>query len=265
MEAMCKNNPEGNPYWCKAIQAYCQFQEEIYKNEHCGIFLATGSGGGGGGSSGWKFGIAVVVDSSTTDPSTGAKYGTVYPEDMAVNHVTLATELDELRISVPASAGGVRDFYLIVDSEAAEDAVAKAGDVTLRNSTGKTLASLSVPKGTVVVYHFTETEAAEDGNPAVFLVTGANDMQEIDGKYTLPEGGIPADDLAAAVQTSLQKAETAVQPEALSEYVLQSALADASVNYANSATFADSAMYARAVGDGEQGFDYDTIAAIQNK
>lgn len=36
-------------------------------------------------------------------------------------------------------------------------------------------------------------------------------MDEISGKYTLPSGGIPATDLASAVQTSLGKADTAYQ------------------------------------------------------
>ncbi len=40
-----------------------------------------------------------------------------------------------------------------------------------------------------------------------------------DGKYTKPSGGIPKSDLASAVQTSLGRADTAVQPSALNDYV----------------------------------------------
>ena len=41
----------------------------------------------------------------------------------------------------------------------------------------------------------------------------ANEKNTWDGKYTLPSGGIPKTDLASAVQTSLDKAESAVQTE----------------------------------------------------
>lgn len=41
----------------------------------------------------------------------------------------------------------------------------------------------------------------------------ANEKNIWNGKYTLPSGGIPKTDLASAVQTSLDKAESAVQTE----------------------------------------------------
>lgn len=41
----------------------------------------------------------------------------------------------------------------------------------------------------------------------------------INAKYTKPSTGIPASDLASAVQTSLSKADSAVQPAALSAYI----------------------------------------------
>lgn len=45
---------------------------------------------------------------------------------------------------------------------------------------------------------------------------GGSDVEtELSGKYELPSGGIPSSDLASAVQTSLGKADTAVQPAAI--------------------------------------------------
>jgi hypothetical protein len=38
MEAYCRYNPSGNPFWCNIIQGYCQFQTEETINEHCPIF-----------------------------------------------------------------------------------------------------------------------------------------------------------------------------------------------------------------------------------
>ena len=38
MEAFCKYNPEDNPYWCKIIWGYCQFQADSHINEHCPIY-----------------------------------------------------------------------------------------------------------------------------------------------------------------------------------------------------------------------------------
>ena len=43
--------------------------------------------------------------------------------------------------------------------------------------------------------------------------------------YQLPSGGIPKTDLASAVQTSLGKADTAVQPAALDDYALKAQMA----------------------------------------
>jgi hypothetical protein len=41
------------------------------------------------------------------------------------------------------------------------------------------------------------------------------------GTYSKPSGGIPKSDLAQAVQTSLGKADTAVQPSAISDMATQ--------------------------------------------
>lgn len=46
------------------------------------------------------------------------------------------------------------------------------------------------------------------------------------GTYSKPSGGIPKTDLASAVQTSLDKADTAVQPDAITDFVTAEDLAD---------------------------------------
>lgn len=56
-----------------------------------------------------------------------------------------------------------------------------------------------------------ETAAATAQSAADAANTNAN------GRYTKPGPGIPASDLAAAVQTSLGKADTAVQPAGLTK------------------------------------------------
>ena len=54
------------------------------------------------------------------------------------------------------------------------------------------------------------TKATKDGNDNVITATYAT-KTELNGKYTKPSTGIPKSDLASAVQTSLGKADTALQ------------------------------------------------------
>lgn len=54
------------------------------------------------------------------------------------------------------------------------------------------------------------TKATKDGNDNVITTTYAT-KTELNGKYTKPSTGIPKSDLASAVQTSLGKADTALQ------------------------------------------------------
>ena len=58
-------------------------------------------------------------------------------------------------------------------------------------------------------------------------VTGWDDLvSDIAAKYTKPSGGIPKTDLASAVQTSLGKADTALQAGALDGYATTSSVTD---------------------------------------
>jgi len=52
-----------------------------------------------------------------------------------------------------------------------------------------------------------------DGKATQAQQDAADALEQVVGKYTKPESGIPATDLAAAVQTSLGKADTALQAE----------------------------------------------------
>lgn len=47
---------------------------------------------------------------------------------------------------------------------------------------------------------------------------------DVDSKYTKPSSGIPSSDLASAVQTSLSKADSAVQPATLDSYALKTSI-----------------------------------------
>ena len=58
---------------------------------------------------------------------------------------------------------------------------------------------------------YTADDISTTGTTNQFVT--ANEKSTWDGKYTLPPGGIPKTDLASAVQTSLDKAESAVQTE----------------------------------------------------
>ena len=68
-------------------------------------------------------------------------------------------------------------------------------------------------------------------------VTGWDDLvSDIAAKYTKPTGGIPKTDLASAVQTSLGKADTALQADALDGYATTSSVTSAINTHNTSST-----------------------------
>lgn len=86
---------------------------------------------------------------------------------------------------------------------------------------------LSVSNGSIYADEFHCN--SNDSNSYVLLAGGGTKaLSEIGGQggYVKPNGGIPKTDLASDVQTSLGKADTAIQPGGTSEYVL---LADGSI------------------------------------
>lgn len=58
---------------------------------------------------------------------------------------------------------------------------------------------------------YTADDISTTGTTNQFVT--ANEKNTWNGKYTLPSGGIPKTDLASAVQTSLEKADSAIQIE----------------------------------------------------
>jgi len=74
---------------------------------------------------------------------------------------------------------------------------------------GKVDAIPANPKYTDTTY--TSKSAADGGTEVSLVTTGEKYSWNNKGSYSKPSGGIPASDLSAAVQTSLGKADTALQ------------------------------------------------------
>lgn len=75
--------------------------------------------------------------------------------------------------------------------------------------------SVPVPTDAVFTDHIYESKTAASGGTAVSLVT-TGEKYTWNNKYAKPSGGIPKSDLASAVQTSLEKADSALQSSSLS-------------------------------------------------
>ena len=139
-------------------------------------------------------------------------------QDRSKNQVAVADGTTALVLSLPEpQTNRSRDFYVQVANSANASAVSlSVADAALRDSSGDAV-TLSAPAGAIIVWHLTETNEAPDvfSPDPVFVVTGANELAAIAAKYAKPSGGIPKTDMAGAVQTSLGKADTAVQPAAL--------------------------------------------------
>lgn len=73
--------------------------------------------------------------------------------------------------------------------------------------------------------HKLSSDLVDDTNKTNKFVTSA-EKTTWDGKYSKPTGGIPKSDLASAVQTSLGKADTALQSSDLANYVTKTDYAD---------------------------------------
>lgn len=74
--------------------------------------------------------------------------------------------------------------------------------------------------------HKLSSDLVDDTNKTNKFVTSA-EKTTWNGKYSKPTGGIPKSDLASAVQTSLGKADTALQSSDLANYVTRTDYADA--------------------------------------
>lgn len=102
-------------------------------------------------------------------------------------------------------APGHFDFMFRSTYEAIEELQQKAGEVkTINNTLPNTTGNISVTKSTVGLSNVDNTS---DVNKPISNAT----KTELDKKYTKPMTGIPKTDLSADVQTSLTKAESALQ------------------------------------------------------
>ena len=124
-----------------------------------------------------------------------------------------------------ASASNEGFVYKVIEAGTYQSLVCKVGDTVISNGSEWVLIpSGDEPSGTVTSVAMTvPTGLAVSGSPittsgtlAVTFASGysiptTTKQSEWDGKYSLPSGGIPATDLASAVQTSLGKADSALQ------------------------------------------------------
>ena len=110
------------------------------------------------------------------------------------------------------------------------DGIASVGDVVLDASgnidvTQSNLQPLATRTGLVggnlVQYDSSAQTLTDSGKKISDLAT----TSQVNAKYTKPSGGIPKTDLASDVQTSLGKADSALQSDALSAYAKKSDLA----------------------------------------
>lgn len=96
------------------------------------------------------------------------------------------------------------------------------GNIDVANSGLQPLATRTgLVGGNLVQYDSTAQTLKDSGKKISDLAT----TSQVNAKYTKPSGGIPKTDLASDVQTSLGKADTAVQSDALSVYAKKSDLA----------------------------------------
>lgn len=96
------------------------------------------------------------------------------------------------------------------------------GDIDVEHSGLQPLATRTgLVGGNLVQYDSSAQTLKDSGKKISDLAT----TSQVNAKYTKPSGGIPKTDLASDVQTSLGKADSAVQSDALSVYAKKSDLA----------------------------------------
>lgn len=120
---------------------------------------------------------------------------------------------------------GTNSGALVFDSTGTAyvgDVTLKDGNIDVANSGLQPLATRTgLVGGNLVQYDSTAQTLKDSGKKISDLAT----TSQVNAKYTKPSGGIPKTDLASDVQTSLGKADTAVQSDALSVYAKKSDLA----------------------------------------
>lgn len=125
----------------------------------------------------------------------------------------------------------------------ANHVVVSNGSTVIKDS-GFTIAK-SVPSNAVFTDTTYESKSAVSGGTAVSLVTtGEKYTWNNKGTYSKPSGGIPKTDLASAVQTSLGKADTALQSYTETDPVF-SASAAAGITSSNISTWNAKGTYSK--------------------
>lgn len=135
--------------------------------------------------------LNIIIDTFITDPR-------IYSEDIIIN--IYVNEKDLSPVATTGSYKDLSDKPIIPAEQVNADWNATSGKAQILN---KPTIPSAVTESTVSGWGFTKNA----------------------GTYSKPSGGIPKTDLASAVQTSLGKADTAVQPDAISEFVTAEDLA----------------------------------------
>lgn len=120
---------------------------------------------------------------------------------------------------------GTNSGALVFDSTGTAyvgDVTLKDGNIDVANSGLQPLATRTgLVGGNLVQYDSSAQTLKDSGKKISDLAT----TSQVNAKYTKPSGGIPKTDLASDVQTSLGKADSALQSDALSAYAKKSDLA----------------------------------------
>ena len=120
---------------------------------------------------------------------------------------------------------GTNSGALVFDSTGTAyvgDVTLKDGNIDVANSGLQPLATRTgLVGGNLVQYDSSAQTLKDSGKKISDLAT----TSQVNAKYTKPSGGIPKTDLASDVQTSLGKADSALQSDALSVYAKKSDLA----------------------------------------
>lgn len=151
------------------------------------------------------------------------KSGGTITGDLTVNGVFEAIGAMIIPDHAPANPTSGKNYLYSATGEYAEEpsgggGVAVIYDLTVKKNSvligtynlGTAAAEVNIP--------ITWTDLVEDSS---HQFVSATEKQTWNAKYDLPSGGIPKTDLASAVQTSLDKADTAVQPGSIKKLTLQ--------------------------------------------
>lgn len=136
-----------------------------------------------------------------TDATTGNIATLTSDGDLADSgHALSEYKTKQTAVVDPTSSGTATEFIATVSQDANGEITATKAALPTASTSGAGITSLSSA----------HDSSAENVAATPKAVKDAYDLA--DGKYTLPDGGIPKTDLASGVQTSLGLADTSLQP-----------------------------------------------------